>query len=72
MKFDGDSSSMPVIIIPLSMANSKDSGVLSGSGGTGEGGLSRGNGKIYRCFKTTTHICIYRHKCSSLHNAHLC
>lgn len=40
MKFDVDSSSMPVIVIPLSMAISKDSGVLSGSGGTGEGGLS--------------------------------
>lgn len=40
MKFDVDSSSVPLIVIPLSMAISKDSGVLSGSGGTGEGGLS--------------------------------
>lgn len=38
MKFDVDSSL--IIVIPLSMAISKDSGVLSGSGGTGEGGLS--------------------------------
>lgn len=27
------------MIIPRSIANSNDSGVLSGSGGTGEGGL---------------------------------
>lgn len=39
MEFDVDSS-MSMIVIPSSVAISKDSGVLSGSGGTGEGGLS--------------------------------
>lgn len=66
MKFVIDSS-LPIIVILSSVANSKDSGVLSGSVGTGEGGLSFKRKREHLQVLSINSI----HKFSSVHNSHL-
>lgn len=38
------------VLLPASLANTKDSGVLSGSGGIGEGGFPLGENKVEKMF----------------------